>query len=107
LETEGDAEDQAALRGTALVMAQTEGFEEVHELVLGRCSMCHAREPFWDGIRRAPKGILLETEADVARQADAIYLHAGVTDAMPPANVTFMEPEDRAAIRRWFRAAQM
>ncbi|NRB19496.1 MAG: urate hydroxylase PuuD [Rhodobacteraceae bacterium] len=106
-ENDGDAEDQAALRGTALVMAQADGFEEVHELVLGRCSMCHAREPFWDGIRRAPKGVLLESEADVARQAHAIYLHAGVTDAMPPANVTFMEPEDRAAIRRWYRAAQM
>lgn len=107
LESDGDAEDQAALRGTALVMAQTEGFEEVHELVMGRCSMCHAREPFWDGIRRAPKGVLLESEADVARQAHAIYLHAGVTNAMPPANVTYMEPEDRATIRRWFRAAQM
>ncbi len=107
LESDGDTDDQAALRGTALVMAQTEGFEEVHELVMGRCSMCHAREPFWDGIRRAPKGVLLESEADVARQASAIYLHAGVTDAMPPANVTFMEPEDRAVIRRWFRAAQM
>jgi len=59
LESDGDAEDQAALRGTALVMSQTEGFEEVHELVMGRCSMCHAREPFWDGIRRAPNGVLL------------------------------------------------
>ncbi|WIY23447.1 urate hydroxylase PuuD [Parasedimentitalea psychrophila] len=107
LENDGDGEDQAALRGTALVMARADGFEEVHELVLGRCSMCHAREPFWDGIRRAPKGVLLESEADVARQAHAIYLHAGVTDAMPPANVTFMDPEDRAAIRRWYRAAQM
>ncbi|PCJ08288.1 MAG: cysteine desulfurase [Rhodobacteraceae bacterium] len=107
LESDGDDEKQAALRGTALIMSQTEGFEEVHELVMGRCSMCHAREPFWDGIRRAPKGLLLESKADVARQARAIYLHAGVTDAMPPANVTFMEPEDRAAIRRWFRAAQM
>ncbi|MVO15993.1 urate hydroxylase PuuD [Parasedimentitalea huanghaiensis] len=107
LENEGDEDQQAQLTGTALVMAQTEGFEEVHEMIMGRCSMCHAREPFYDGIRRAPKGVLLESEADVARQAEAIFLHAGVTDAMPPANVTFMEPEDRAAIRRWFRAAQM
>jgi uncharacterized membrane protein len=34
-------------------------------------------------------------------------MHAGLTDAMPPANVTFMEPEDRAAIRRWFKNARM
>ncbi len=108
LEQDGEADDDsAALTGTALIMAQAEGFEEVHEIVLGRCSMCHAREPFWDGIRTAPKAVLLETESDLARQAEAVFLHAGLTDAMPPANVTFMEPEDRAAIRRWFKNAQM
>ncbi|CRL10408.1 putative membrane protein [Phaeobacter italicus] len=108
LEHEGDEEfEEATLSGTALVMANAEGFEDVHEIVLGRCSMCHAREPFWDGIRTAPKGVLLETEADVASRAHEIYLQAGVTHAMPPANITYMEPEDRAAIRAWFRAAQM
>ncbi|MEC8572998.1 MAG: urate hydroxylase PuuD, partial [Pseudomonadota bacterium] len=108
LEHEGDeAFEEATLSGTALVMANAEGFEDVHEIVLGRCSMCHAREPFWDGIRTAPKGVLLETEADVASRAHEIYLQAGVTHAMPPANITYMEPEDRAAIRAWFRAAQM
>jgi uncharacterized membrane protein len=106
LEYEGEEEEQAALTGTALVMAEAEGFEEAHEIVLGRCSMCHAREPFYDGIRRAPKGVLLETEADVARQAGAIYLHSGVSHAMPPANVSFMEAEDRAAIRRWYEGAK-
>lgn len=88
-------------------MAAADGFEQAHEVVLGRCSMCHAREPFWDGIRWAPKGILLETKADVARNAKIIYLQSGITHAMPPANITFMEPEDRAAIVRWFRAAEM
>ncbi len=88
-------------------MASANGFDEAHEIVLGRCSMCHAREPFWDGIHWAPKGVLLETRADVARNARAIYLQAGITHAMPPANVTFMEPADRAAIARWYRATQM
>lgn len=88
-------------------MAAADGFEQAHEVVLGRCSMCHAREPFWDGIRWAPKGILLETKADVARNAKIIYLQSGITHAMPPANITFMEPEDRAAIVRWYRAAEM
>ncbi len=106
LEYEGEADEQAALTGTALMMAEAEGFEEAHEIVLGRCSMCHAREPFWDGIRRAPKGVLLETEADIARQAGAIYLQSGVTHAMPPANVSYMEAEDRAAIRRWYEGAR-
>ena len=41
--------------------AAAEGFEEAHDIVIGRCSMCHAREPVWDGIRWAPKGVYLET----------------------------------------------
>ncbi|MEX0316587.1 MAG: urate hydroxylase PuuD [Ruegeria sp.] len=85
--------------------AAAPGFSEAHDVVLGRCSMCHAREPVWEGMLWAPKGVLLETEADVARNAQAIYLQAGISHAMPPANVTFMEPEDRAAIIRWFRGA--
>ncbi|WP_170587739.1 urate hydroxylase PuuD [Ruegeria arenilitoris] len=84
---------------------QASGFEEAHDVVLGRCSMCHAREPVWDGILWAPKGVLLETEGDIARNAEQIYLQAGVSHAMPPANITYMEPEDREAIIRWFRNA--
>ncbi|WP_299943570.1 urate hydroxylase PuuD [uncultured Ruegeria sp.] len=87
--------------------AAADGFEEAHDIVLGRCSMCHAREPVWEGIRWAPKGVLLETEADIARNAQQIYLQSGVTHAMPPANVTYMEPEDRVAIIRWFRNADL
>lgn len=85
--------------------AAADGFEQAHDIVLGRCSMCHAREPVWEGILWAPNGVLLETEADIARNAQQIYLQAGVTHAMPPANVTFMEPEDREAIIRWIRNA--
>ncbi len=88
-------------------MASADGFDEAHDIILGRCSMCHSREPYWDGIRWAPKGVLLETRADIARNARVIYLQSGITNAMPPANVTFMEPEDRAAIARWFHATQM
>ncbi|WP_377193424.1 urate hydroxylase PuuD [Ruegeria meonggei] len=85
--------------------AAADGFEEAHDVVLGRCSMCHAREPVWEGVLWAPKGVLLETEGDIARNAKQIYLQAGVSHAMPPANVTYMEPEDREAIIRWFRSA--
>ena len=31
------------------------GFEEVEDIVLGRCSMCHAREPVWDGCSGRPR----------------------------------------------------
>ena len=82
-----------------------EGFEQVHDIVKGRCIMCHAREPVWEGVRWAPKGVLLETRADIARNAKAIFLHAGVSHAMPPANITNVTAEDRALWAAWYRAA--
>jgi uncharacterized membrane protein len=94
-----------ALTRAEQVYASAEGWDDVQDIVMGRCSMCHAREPVWDGIRRAPKDVLLETPADIAHSARLVYLQAGVTHAMPPANITYMEPEERAQIVRWFRAA--
>lgn len=97
--------ENRTVQGPGVIFAKADGFQAVMDIVPGRCSMCHAREPFYDGIRHAPKGVLLETEADIAALAKQIYFHAGVTDAMPPANVTYMERQERAAIRRWYRAA--
>ncbi|MEE9388301.1 MAG: urate hydroxylase PuuD [Paracoccaceae bacterium] len=81
------------------------GFEEVHDIILGRCSMCHSSEPAWDGMMWPPKGVRLETEAQIARLARDIYLQAGLSNAMPPANLSFIEPVERAKIVAWYRAA--
>jgi len=88
------------------VFAEAEGFDEATSIVPGRCAMCHAREPYYEGIHRPPKGILLETPGDIAKNARVIFIQAGATDAMPPANVSFMEPEERVAIRRWYHGAR-
>ena len=85
--------------------AEAPGFDEVSSIITGRCAMCHARETSYEGIYHAPKGVFLETPADIARAAREIYIQAGLTDAMPPANVSFMEEEERAKVIRWFRAA--
>jgi uncharacterized membrane protein len=105
---DGDAEQAEAVPLSPYEMrfAEAEGFEQVHEIVQGRCAMCHARAPAWDGLRWAPKGVLLETRADVARNARAIYLQAGVSHAMPPANITDIPQEDRALLTAWYRAGQ-
>ena len=101
-EEEGEG---AALSGAALTYASAGGFEDVVSIVQGRCSMCHAAEPAWEGIHWAPKGVVLETPAQIAAEARRIYLQAGLSHAMPPANLTYMEPEERAAIIDWFRSA--
>ena len=100
-----EAAEARELTATEQLFAGAEGFEEVTSIVPGRCAMCHAREPFYDGIHRAPKGVLLETPGDIARAAREVYLQAGVTHAMPPANVSFMEEDERRAIVRWYRDA--
>lgn len=99
-----DAEARA-LTPREQIYASAAGFDEVASIIPGRCAMCHAREPGYDGIHRAPKDILLETSADIAKNAKLIYLHSGATVAMPPANVSFMEEAERLAIRKWYRAA--
>ena len=101
-----DASDTRALTPTEQIFASAEGFDDVMDIVPGRCGMCHAREPYYEGIHWAPKGMLLETKGDVVRAAREIYLQAGVTNAMPPANVSFMEEDERKAIIRWFRNAE-
>ncbi|MBD3679689.1 MAG: urate hydroxylase PuuD [Rhodobacteraceae bacterium] len=98
-------EEDAALTGQARHFAEAEGFAEVENIVLGRCSMCHAAEPGWDGLAWAPKAVRLETPEQIARQAREIYLQAGVTHAMPPANLSYMEEAERAAIVAWYRSA--
>ncbi|PVH29020.1 urate hydroxylase PuuD [Pararhodobacter oceanensis] len=97
-------EELAALPPAAQRFAQSEHFEEVYYAVAGRCSMCHAEEPGYPGINWAPRGLVLETEAQIARAAQQIYLQSGRSTAMPPANVSWMEDEERALIRRWYQS---
>lgn len=99
------AEEPEQATGPALRFAQAEGFDQVHDIVLGRCSMCHAAEPSWDGMLWPPKGVRLETEHQVAIAAKQIYLQSGLTHAMPPANLSYMRPEERAQIVAWYKAA--
>jgi uncharacterized membrane protein len=98
-------EGEARLSPAEQRFASAAGFADVESIVLGRCSMCHAAEPGYDGIHRAPKGLRLETTADILRHARQIYVQAGLTSAMPPANVSYIEPAERAAIVAWYRAA--
>ena len=87
--------------------ASAAGFDDAYSVVLGNCSMCHAREPLWEGMRWPPKKVVLETESDVARHAQAIYLQAGLSHAMPPPNaIATMTQENRATIVAWYRAAK-
>ena len=71
------------------------------ELVIERCSSCHAREPLWDGLAFAPKGVYLENKSDVLRHANDIFWQAAASHAMPPGQVIWIEDEERAMLAAW------
>jgi len=100
-----DADEAHEMTPLEQRFASAEGFEDAFDVVSGNCTMCHAREPFWDGIRVAPKGVILETEAEVARHARDIYLQAGVSHAMPPPSATFLGKAERDLIVAWYKSA--
>ena len=83
----------------------SEDFRGVQDVISTRCSMCHAQEPVYSGVYTAPKKVLLETEEQIARYARDIYLQAGRSNAMPPANVSWMEEKERALIVKWYEEA--
>ena len=97
--------EAVALSAQQMRFAEAAHFDEVRDIIAGRCSMCHAAEPFWDGIRWAPKNVELETDAQITALARDIYLQAGRSRAMPPANVAFIEPSERALIVAWYEDA--
>ena len=78
----------------------------MRDTVLGRCAMCHAAEPSYEGIYHAPKGVVLESDAAIAEHAKEIYLQAGRSHAMPPGNVTQITPQERALLVTWFEEAR-
>ena len=86
--------------------ASAAGFQEAYDVVVGNCSMCHAREPVWGRMQWAPKGVHLETRGDVARHAEQIYLQAGASHAMPPPNAIQMDQDARNLILAWVREAR-
>jgi uncharacterized membrane protein len=97
------AEPQAS--SSAQVYVASAHFPAVRDTVLGRCSMCHAQEPSYEGIYHAPKGVMLDTDAHIAEHAREIYLQAGRSHAMPPANVTQISDKERALLVAWFEGA--
>lgn len=95
-------EEQVGLSTREQTFVQNGHFEAVRDVVQGRCSMCHAAEPVWEGIARAPKNVKLETDGEIAAHAREIYLQAGRSHAMPPGNITDLSPEERQLLVAWY-----
>jgi uncharacterized membrane protein len=79
-------------------------FATIQTIMTARCVACHAAQPTQPGFASAPAGIMLESEADVRRNAAKIYQQAVQLKAMPLANMTKMTDDERARIAAWFEA---
>ena len=82
----------------------TPKFAAVQDIVMGRCSMCHAKEPFWPGIPSAPMGVRLDDAAQIKLHARMIAINAVRSHAMPPGNVTEITPQERRLLAAWIAA---
>ncbi|GKX34479.1 MAG: cysteine desulfurase [Rhizobiaceae bacterium MnEN-MB40S] len=100
-----NAEGETSIPATYQRFADNAHFPAVKDIVLSRCSMCHSNEPVWQGVNFPPKGVLLESDAEIAAHAREIYLQAGRTNAMPPANVTEIAPDERQILVAWFETS--
>lgn len=79
-------------------------FAEVREIVLSRCSMCHAAEPVWAGFASAPGGVRLDDAEHIKLHARLIGIYAVRSHAMPPGNVTEISADDRRVLEAWLTA---
>ncbi len=72
------------------------------EIIVSKCSMCHAKEPLWENMKNAPKLVNLETPTDIINNIDNIYKQSVLSYAMPPGNISFLEENERSLINQLY-----
>ena len=79
-------------------------FVHVQQIVKQRCATCHAEVPTQPGFTVAPKGLLLESAAQITANAAKINEQVVVTRTMPIGNLTQMTEAERAVVAAWIAA---
>ena len=72
------------------------------DIIVSKCSMCHAKEPLWENMKNAPKLVNLETPTDIINNIDNIYKQSVLSYAMPPGNISFLEENERSLINQLY-----
>lgn len=94
------AAPRSAMDAIASVVAPRIG--DVEEVVADRCAMCHARAPSWPGLAGPPKGVVLETRAQIVAHAKDIAAQAVWTRAMPPPGAESpISDQERRTLSLW------
>jgi uncharacterized membrane protein len=70
-------------------------------IMQSRCAGCHATQPtLMSG--PPPKGVVFESEADLRKHANTIFIQVVQLKVMPLGNITHMTDEERSLVARWF-----
>ena len=78
-------------------------FATAQQIIIDRCSSCHAANPTHADFDTPPKGVKLETPAQMAREATRIRQQSVDTKTMPQGNATKMTDEERKLLGWWIR----
>ena len=93
-----------AIAPRSKVAAETVTLRDVQPIIAARCATCHAVHPRWEGLASPPKGVVLETPAQIVAHAALIRQQAIESRAMPLGNVTQMTDAERARVAAWIDA---
>ena len=62
---------------------------------------CHAKNPTFEGIEVAPKGVIYDTANDIIKNINLIKAQAVDSEIMPPNNFTGITSQEREKLRIW------
>jgi uncharacterized membrane protein len=84
-----------------LIYSEIISFNEVNNIIKYRCGVCHAKNPTFDGVDTAPKGVIYDTKKDIIKNLKKIKEQAIDSHVMPPNNLTGITQIEREKIRLW------
>ena len=76
-------------------------FNEVQNIIKYRCGTCHAKNPTFEGIEVAPKGVVYDSPNDIIKNLKLIQAQAIDSEIMPPNNLTGIINQEREKLRIW------
>jgi uncharacterized membrane protein len=78
--------------------------DEVITITRTHCIMCHSRHPTHEAFNQPPKGVVLETLAQIRQYGALIEQQAVKSDTMPLGNQTNITAEEREKLGAWIAA---
>jgi uncharacterized membrane protein len=93
----GGGQTEASRTGAGGVVT----FAQANAVIQKRCAVCHSADAADRTFGAAPAGVAFDTPEQIRARMDRIRVRAVETQTMPPANKTFITPQERAILAQW------